>query len=79
MKEMMNMARTKSIASIESQIVKAQENLVKTKAKYDTAAQNLEELLEKKKEFQAMEIMDAFIKSGKSYQEIMNFLNVGKK
>ena len=72
------MARKKSITSIDSQITKAQDDLVKAKAKYDTTAQKLEELLEKKKEYQAREIMDAFIKSGKSYQEIMNFLSVGR-
>jgi flagellar biosynthesis chaperone FliJ len=64
---------------MDSQITKAQDDLVKAKARYDPAAKNLEELLKKKKEYQASEIRDAFIKSGKSYQEIMNFLNVGRK
>jgi len=72
------MARTKSIASIEAQITKAQEDLVKVKAKYDTIADNLEKLMVQKKEHQARQIMDAFIKSGKSFQEIMNFLNTGR-
>jgi septal ring factor EnvC (AmiA/AmiB activator) len=74
---MMKMARTKSIASIEAQISKAQEDLVKAKAKYDTIADNLEKLMVQKKEHQARQIMDAFIKSGKSFQEIMNFLDIG--
>ncbi|MFA5546859.1 MAG: hypothetical protein WDA14_14530 [Sphaerochaetaceae bacterium] len=69
------MARTKSISSIEAQITKAQEDLVK--AKYDTVAGNLENLMVPKKEHQARQIMEAFIKSGKSFQEIMNFLNAG--
>ncbi len=73
------MARTKSITSIESQIAKTQEDLVKAKAKYDTIADNLEKLMVQKKEHQARQIMDAFIKSGKSFQEIMNFLNAGRK
>jgi septal ring factor EnvC (AmiA/AmiB activator) len=73
----MKMARTKSIASIEAQISKAQEDLVKAKAKYDTIADNLEKLMVQKKEHQARQIMDAFIKSGKSFQEIMNFLDIG--
>ena len=76
--EMTKMARTKSIASIEAQITKAQEDLVKVKAKYDTIADNLEKLMVQKKEHQARQIMDAFIKSGKSFQEIMNFLNTGR-
>jgi len=72
------MARTKSIASIEAQITKAQQDLVKAKAKYDAVADNLEKLMAQKKEHQARQIMDAFIKSGKSFQEIMNFLNAGR-
>ena len=70
------MARTKTIASIDSEIARAQDALVKAKAKYDAIAKNLEELMERKKEHQARAIMKAFIKSGKSYKEIMNFLNI---
>ena len=72
------MARTKSITSIEDQIARTQEDLVKAKAKYDAIADNLEKLLVQKKEHQARQIMEAFIKSGKSFQEIMNFLNAGR-
>lgn len=75
---MTKMARTKSIASIEVQIAKTQEDLVKAKAKYDVIADNLEKLMVQKKEHQARQIMDAFIKSGKSFQEIMNFLDTGR-
>lgn len=71
------MARTKNISSIEAQITKAQEDLVKAKARYDAVAGNLEKLMVQKKEHQARQIMEAFIKSGKSFQEIMNFLNAG--
>ena len=71
------MARTKNISSIEAQITKAQEDLVKAKAKYDAVAGNLEKLMVQKKEHQARQIMEAFIKSCKSFQEIMNFLNAG--
>jgi hypothetical protein len=35
--------------------------------------------MEKKREHQARAIMDAFIKSGKSYKEMMNFLNIDGK
>ena len=75
---MTKMARTKGIASIEAQIAKAQEDLVKAKAKYDAIADNLEKLMVQKKEHQARQIMEAFIKSGKSFQEIMNFLDTGR-
>ncbi len=50
---------------------------MKAKAKYDAVAGNLEKLMVQKKEHQARQIMEAFIKSGKSFQEIMNFLNAG--
>jgi ferritin len=71
-----DMARKKSIASIDSEIAKAQDALVKAKDRYDAVAKNLAELMEMKRQHQARAIMDAFIKSGKSYEEIMNFLNV---
>ena len=76
MMEERNMARTKTIASIDSEIARAQDALVTAKVKYDAIAKNLEELIERKREHQARAIMKAFIKSGKSYKEIMNFLNV---
>jgi septal ring factor EnvC (AmiA/AmiB activator) len=78
MKEMNKVARTKSLASLEAQIAKAQEDLVKTKARYDAVADTLEKLLSEKKELQASLIMKAFIKSGRSFQEIMNFLDIGQ-
>jgi hypothetical protein len=51
---------------------------VKAKAKYDAVAGNLEKLMVQKKEHQARQIMEAFIRSGKSFQEIMNFLDAGR-
>ena len=72
------MARVRSIDSIEARIAKAQEDLVKAKAKYDDVAGNLEKLMVQKKEHQARQIMEAFIRSGKSFQEIMNFLDAGR-
>jgi len=78
-KEKKNMARVKTIASIDAEIVTTQDALVKARSKYDAIAKNLEELMKKKKEHQAKAVMDAFIKSGKSYSELMNFLNVHGK
>ena len=78
-REVKKMARKKTVASIDSEIAKAQDALVKAKDKYDAIAKDLEELMEKKREHQARAIMDAFIKSGKSYKEMMNFLNIDGK
>lgn len=55
------MARNKSLASLGAQIAKAQEDLVKAKAKYDAFAGTLEKLLSEKKELQTRQIMKAFI------------------
>ena len=73
--EAMKMARTKTISSIDSEIAKTQEMLAKAKSRYDSLAKELKTLMDKKREMQSQEIMTAFIKSGKSYSEIMNFLD----
>ncbi len=69
------MARNKTISSIDSEIAKTQDMLVKAKSRYDSLAKDLKALMDKKREIQSKEIMAAFIKSGKSYSEIMNFLD----
>jgi uncharacterized coiled-coil protein SlyX len=70
------MARTKSIASIEAEIAKVEVDLAKTQEKYDTLAARLLELQKLKQDYEAKQIMDAFRKSGKSFQELMIFLEV---
>lgn len=70
-----NMPRTKTLASIDADIAKKQELLAKVKNRYDAVAKELSALQEQKREIQSKEIMAAFIKSGKSYNEIMNFLD----
>jgi len=73
------MPKIKTISSIDVKIANKQEMLAKAKSKYDALAGELTVLLEKKREIQSKEIMAAFIKSGKSYREIMNFLDVQMK
>jgi hypothetical protein len=75
MMERKTMARNRSITSIESEIVKKQDLLAKAKSRYDALAEDLKALIEQKREIQAKEILAAFIKSGKSYDELMNFLD----
>jgi predicted nuclease with TOPRIM domain len=67
------MARTKSIASIEAEIAKVEADLAKTQEKYDTLAARLLELQKQEQDYEAKQIMDAFRKSGKSFQELMIF------
>ena len=68
-----SMARTKSIASIEAEIAKVEADLAKTQEKYDTLAARLLELQKQEQDYEAKQIMDAFPKSGKSFQELMIF------
>ena len=70
------MARKKTISSVDSEIAKTQELLAKAKTRYDDLAEELKVLMNQKREIQSQQIMAAFIKSGKSYAEIMNFLDV---
>ena len=68
------MARDKSVSSIDAEIAKTQEELAKLKERYDKTASKLEQLQEQKRSYEAKQIMDAFIKSGKSLDEVMTFL-----
>lgn len=68
------MARTKSMTSIDAEIVKVQEQLERLQARYDKTAEKLEQLQEQKKKLQADQIMEAYLASGKSFDELMTFL-----
>ena len=65
------MARTRKTSkeALEEKIEKAEADVIAAKKKYDQATANLKELLDK--------ILSAVVKSGRSYEEIMNFLNAG--
>lgn len=71
------MARSKrriGIEVIRKQIEAAQEEVIKTKHKYDEALSHLKELLDKEKEIQTEELMAAVVVSKWSYDEIMRFI-----
>lgn len=68
------MARMKSVDSIDAKIAKAQDAVVKVKGRYDSALAALEALMAKKDELLRKELLEAFVKSGKSYDETMKFL-----
>ena len=67
------MARMKSITSIDAGISKVEKELAQTKARYDRLTGVLEKLQNEKRDY-SRTIMDAFIKSGKSLDEVMTFL-----
>ena len=58
-------------------IEKAEADVIAAKKKYDQATANLKELLDKRDAIRKEEILSAVVKSGRSYEEIMNFLNAG--
>ena len=70
------MARTRSISSIEAEISKLEDELSKVQEKYDALAARILELQKQKQDIEAKQVMDAFKRSGKSMQELMNFLDV---
>ena len=60
---------------INQQIEVAQEEVIKAKQKYDAATDRLKELLDKKRELQTEELMAAVMKSKRSYEEIIRYIN----
>ena len=73
------MARTRKTSkeALEEKIEKAEADVIAAKKKYDQATANLKELLDKRDAIRKEEILSAVVKSGRSYEEIMNFLNAG--
>lgn len=59
---------------IDRQIESAQEEVIKTKKKYDAATDLLRSLLDKKKELQTEELMTAVMKSKHSYEDILRYI-----
>ena len=74
------MARTRKTSkeTLEEKIKKAEADVIAAKKKYDQATANLKELLDKRDAIRKEEILSAVVKNEwQSYEEIMNFLNVG--
>jgi len=68
------MAKARQRISIEGKIEKAQEKVVRSKERYDAAVAELRQPMAKKDAMMKGELMDAFAKSDKSYDEILGFL-----
>ena len=68
------MARTRSITSINREIQKVEDELMKVRNKQDELESHLLELKNVKQEIETKQVMDAFKKSGKSMHELMVFL-----
>ena len=70
------MARMKTISSIEADLAKVEADLSKAQARVDNLTAKLLDLQKQKQEYEARQIMDAYRKSGKTFEEMMTFLNV---
>ena len=73
------MARTKTMASIDAKIAKAQAAVEKAKTRYDSAIADLESLYVEKKNLQVKELAAAIEKSGKTYEDVLTFIKEGKR
>ena len=69
------MARKKTIEAIDSEISKVKSDMSKLQERYDKLAEKLEDLQNQKRRIEADTIMEAYLKSGKNFDEIMTFLN----
>ena len=63
--------------TIDEKITQTQEQIIKTKAKYDEAIAALEELLAKKRAMQNEELLRLFANSNRTYDEVEAFLKEG--
>ena len=69
------MARKKSTEAIEAEINKTKSDMSKLQDRYDKLADKLKDLQDQKRRIEGDSIMEAYLKSGKSFDEIMTFLN----
>ena len=59
---------------VDEEIVKQEEQVAKSKAKYDADVKKLKDLYAKKDEMKKKELLAAVEKSSKTYEEILRFL-----
>lgn len=68
------MARTVGMDALEQKIEKAQSDVVKAKVKYDAALTTLKDLMDKRDALKRDELINAIMKSDKSYDQILKFI-----
>ena len=72
------MARMTSMEALEAKIEKAQALVSKTKKQYDAAVAALSDLLDKRDALRRDELVKAIMKSDRTYEEVLAFLNAGE-
>ena len=70
------MARSRSITSINSELEKLQAELARAQLRVDTISEKILTLQKQKQEYETHQIMEAYRKSGKSFQGLMTFLDI---
>ena len=68
----------KNNITIDEEIIKQEEQVSKSKAKYDADVKKLKDLYAKKDEMKKRELLEAVEKSSKTFEEIMVFLKGDK-
>ena len=68
------MARTVGLDTLEQKIEKAQSDVVKAKKKYDLTVSTLKDLMDKRDALKRDELINAIMKSEKSYDQILQFI-----
>ena len=61
--------------TIDAEVNKTKSDMSKLQNRYDKLADKLKDLQDQKRRIEGDAIMDAYLKSGKSFDEIMTFLN----
>lgn len=71
------MARMTSMKALDAKNEKAQAQVSKTKKQYDAAVAALSDLLDKRDALRRDELVKAIMKSDKTYEEVLEFLDTG--
>ena len=71
------MARMTSMEALDAKIEKAQTQVSKTKKQYDAAVAALSDLLDKRDALRRDALVKAIMKSDRTYEEVLDFLNAG--
>ncbi len=72
------MARVTAMQAVEAKIEKAQEAVSKKKKEYDEAIAVLSDLLDKRDTLRRDELVKAIMKSDRTYEEVLEFLESGE-
>ena len=73
------MARAMGMEILEQKIEKAKSKVIRTKAAHENAVEELQVLLDKQTALRADKIMKAIANSGKTYDEILRFIEGEKR